>query len=76
MQLKADCNLENFLRKVRECHSRVTFETTEGDVLIMQSALCQVIFISLQYQPELLSGGQILCEDERDYVVLKDFLNS
>lgn len=74
MQLKENCNLEEFLNKVKECHSNVTFETSEGDILAMQSTLCQLIFVSLQHQPELLCGGKILCEDENDYVILKEYL--
>lgn len=73
MQLKENCNLEAFLNKVKECHSNVTFETSEGDVLAMQSTLCRLIFVSLQHQPELLRDGKIFCEDENDYVILKDF---
>lgn len=75
MQLKENCNLEEFLNKVKECHSKVTFETSEGDILAMQSTLCQLIFVSLQYHPALLYGGTILCEDETDYERLKDYLN-
>lgn len=75
MQLKENCNLEDFLNKVKECHSKVTFETSEGDVLAMQSTLCRLIFVSLQYQPELIYGGKIQCDDNSDYGILKDFLN-
>lgn len=74
MQLKENCNLEDFLDKVKECRSKVTFETSEGDILAMQSTLCQLIFVSLQYHPALLYGGKIRCEDQKDYEVLKDFL--
>lgn len=74
MHLKENCNLEEFLNKVKECHSKVTFETSEGDILAMQSTLCRLIFVSLQHQPILLYGGEIHCEDESDYEILKDFL--
>lgn len=74
MHLKENCNLEDFLNKVKECRSKVTFETSEGDILAMQSALCQLIFVSLQHQPELLYSGEICCEDKNDYEILKDYL--
>ncbi|CUX25148.1 hypothetical protein [Clostridium sp. C105KSO13] len=75
MQLKEHCNLEDFLKKTKECNSKVTFETSEGDILAMQSTLCQFIFVSLRHQPALLYGGKIQCEDENDYEVLKEFLH-
>ena len=74
MKLNANCNLEDFLNKIKDCRSKVTFETPEGDILSMQSALCQYIFNALKEQPELLYGGDICCEDAADYEVLKDFL--
>lgn len=46
MHLKENCNLEDFLNKVKECRSKVTFRTSEGDILAMQSTLCQLIFVS------------------------------
>lgn len=33
MHLKENCSLEDFLNKVKECRSKVTFETSEGDIL-------------------------------------------
>lgn len=74
MKLRVNCNIENFLKKIKECRSRVTFETPEGDILAMKSSLCQYIFVSLQFQPALLYGGRIYCEDTDDYEILKDFL--
>lgn len=74
MHLKENCNLEDFLNKVKECHSKVTFETAEGDILAMHSTLCQLIFVSLGHQPSLLYGGEIHCEDKGDYEILKDYL--
>lgn len=74
MQLKENCNLEDFLKKIKECNSKVTFETSEEDILVMQSTLCQFIFVSLQHQPALLYGGRIRCEDKSDYEILKDYL--
>lgn len=74
MHLKENCNLVDFLSKIKECQSKVTFETSEGDVLALKSALCQYIFASLQQQPTLLYGGVILCEAEADYEILRDFL--
>lgn len=74
MKLRKNCNLEDLLKKVKECRSKVTFETPEGDILAMQSTLCQCIFVSLQYQPLLLYSGTIRCEDQNDYEILKDFL--
>lgn len=75
MKLKKNCNLEDFLHKVKECHAKVMFQTSEGDILAMQSTLCQLIFVSLQYHPTLLYGGTIQCEDKNDYEILKDFLD-
>ena len=55
--------------------SKVTFETSEGDILAMQSTLCQLIFVSLQHQPALLYGGEIRCEDKNDYEILERLSN-
>ncbi len=74
MHLKENCCLENFLIRVKECQSKVTFETPEGDVLAIKSTLSQYIFVSLQFQPALLNSGIIRCEDIKDYELLKDFL--
>lgn len=74
MYLKKGCDLEAFLKKIRECRSKVTFETPEGDILAMKSSLCQYIFVALQSQPALLYGGVIRCADAQDYDVLKEFL--
>ena len=74
MHLKKNCSLDDLLKKVKECRAKVTFETSEGDILAMQSTLCQLIFVSLQHQPTLLYGGEIRCEDKNDYEILKDYL--
>lgn len=74
MYLKKGCDLEAFLKKIRDCRSKVTFETPEGDILAMKSSLCQYIFVALQSQPALLYGGVIRCADAQDYDVLKEFL--
>lgn len=74
MHLKENCNLEDFLNRIKECRSKVTFRTSEGDILAMQSTLCQLIFVSLQHQPALLYSGEICCEDINDHEILKDYL--
>lgn len=74
MHLKQNCNLEKLLLKIKECQSTVTFETPEGDLLVMKSILCQYIFLSLQSQPALLYSGVIKCSDKSDYDRLKEFL--
>ncbi len=74
MKLKENINLSDFIIKVRECRSAVTFLSAEGDRLALKSALCQYIFASLQGQPSLLQNGTILCEDNADYELLRDYL--
>lgn len=74
MRLKENINLAGLICRVKECRSAVTFHSAEGDVLALQSALCQYIFASLQTQPELLKGSLIFCEDEADYELLADYL--
>ncbi len=74
MKLKENINLADFIQKVKECRSAVTFRSAEGDILALQSALCQYIFASLQTHPELLKNSLILCEDKTDYEILNDYL--
>lgn len=76
MPIKENCNLEELLSKIKECKGKVTFETPEGDLLAMKSALCQYIFLSLKNQPELLFGGIIKCELPADYKLLSAFFCS
>ncbi len=76
MKLKENTNLADFICKVKECRSAVTFHSAEGDILALQSALCQYIFASLQTHPELLKDSLIVCENEADYAVLKDYIKA
>ena len=74
MHLKQEIELKNFLLQVKKCNNDVFYETTEGDILNLSSALSQYVFYSITIQPEYWVTGTIRCANEKDYEILADFL--
>lgn len=74
MHLKSDIDIKNFLLRITKCKKDVFYETTEGDILNLSSALSQYVFCSISIQPEYWITGTIRCTDASDYKTLSDFL--
>lgn len=74
MHLKENVDIQNFLLQIKKCNDDVFYETTEGDILNLSSALSQYVFCSITIQPEYWVTGTIRCIDEKDYEALADYL--
>lgn len=73
MKLNRSLDLEYFFDKVRQCQGRVTFETTEGDVLNLKSALCLFVFTAASRDDHMYLQGELHCEDPDDEALLAEF---
>lgn len=74
MRLKTSCSLIDFLNQIKKCKSDVYFRTVEGDNLNLKSLLSEYIFLSLTSDSDILQNGQVICESDKDYKVLEDFI--
>ncbi len=74
MHLKQNIDLKNFLLQIKKCNDDVFYETTEGDILNLSSALSQYVFCSITIQPEYWVTGTIRCTNDKDYDILADYL--
>jgi hypothetical protein len=74
MHLKENININDFLLQIKKCNNDVFYETTDGDILNLSSALSQYVFCSLSIQPEYWVTGTIRCIDHMDYSILVDYL--
>jgi len=74
MHLKPNIDIMEFLKKIPKCESDVYFETPDGDILVLSSALSQYIFCSIINQPELLQSGVIRLVKSTDKRLLSEFL--
>ncbi|MDF2514125.1 MAG: hypothetical protein K0S04_3991 [Herbinix sp.] len=74
MHLKETIDIKQFLLQIKKCNSDVFYETTEGDILNLSSALSQYVFCSITIQPEYWVTGTVRCSNEKDYEVLADYL--
>lgn len=75
MNLRDNINMKDFFLQLRKCNDDVFYETTEGDILNLSSALSQYVFCSIAIQPENWITGTIRCTDEKDYEILEDYLS-
>ncbi len=75
MHLKYNINIKDFFLQIRKCNDDIYYETTEGDILNLSSALSQYVFCSIAIQPENWITGTIRCTNEKDYEILGDYLS-
>ncbi len=75
MHIKPNINIANFLKQVQKCSAEVLFETTEGDRIALKSTLSQYIFCTIASTPKLLRSGTVRFENEKDRLLLSDFLD-
>lgn len=73
MKLKPDIDYAAFIRAVDLCEKDVTFETPEGDVLNLKSALSKYIFLSGAAMKALVERGYIVM-DPADVEKIQDYL--
>lgn len=74
MKIREEIDYMDFLTQVKKCRGEVVFKSDEGDVLNLKSVLSQYVFAAVMSSGELISRGEIVCEDEADYTVLSYFL--
>ncbi len=60
--LRTDIEITKFLMQIKKCHGEVYYETIEGDVLNLSSALSQYVFCSIARQPHYWNTGVVRCE--------------
>ena len=78
MKLKSNVKLVDFLRTAQQCRGEVLYKTGEGDVLNLKSQLSQYIFLAALSAGNLsiLPQGEIHCENEADYQLLANYLET
>ena len=74
MHLKPDADIPKFLLSIKKCQGGVYFESQEGDLLNLASALSQYIFCSVVGQSYDWSRGVIRCEIPEDTLILSAYL--
>lgn len=74
MHLKIDTTISTFLNDVKKCKDTVYYETQEGDILNLSSALSQFVFCIIAAQPQYWKTGIVRCKNEDDYVFLEKYL--
>lgn len=73
-RLRTDIEITKFLMQIKKCHGEVYYETIEGDVLNLSSALSQYVFCSIARQPHYWNTGVVRCELDEDDALLTEFL--
>ncbi|MDF2587271.1 MAG: hypothetical protein K0S41_1112 [Anaerocolumna sp.] len=74
MHLKTDIDITQFLLQVKKCENDVFYETLEGDILNLTSALSQYVFCSIAKQPHYWKTGIVRCKNVDDYHILSEYL--
>lgn len=74
MRLKTDIDITQFLSQVKKCSRDIYYETTEGDLLNLSSALSQYVFCSIANKPKYWKTGTVRCKDKADYQLLSTYL--
>ncbi len=75
MLLKSNINLVAFLKTVQQCKGKVIFYSNKGDKLNLKSILCRYIFFARYSENKNMLYGTIDCQDQEDYLLLKDYLD-
>lgn len=74
MRLRKDVDMTKFMEAIKGCGGSVYYHTAEGDVLNLSSTLSQFIFCSIAIQPHYWSTGDVTCDKEADYELLREYL--
>lgn len=74
MKLKQNIDVNDLMQTVKYCKGDVFFHTAQGDILNINSALSQYVLISVLYNRDILKDSIIVCTQDSDYQLLKDFL--
>lgn len=74
MLLNPNANYFDFLEQVSNCSGTVLLQTPQGDILNLRSELCRFIFACAATNKTLLSGAEIQCACQEDYLLLTPFL--
>lgn len=76
MKLKPDIDILEFFKALKSCKGDVFFKTDEEDILNLNSALSQFIFISIMETRDFLTNGIIDCTEPDDIELLSEYLLS
>lgn len=74
MKLKPDINIPDFFKAIKACQGNIYFKTDEGDILNLNSALSQWIFITVMDSKDFLLKGNIECTEPDDRKILAEYL--
>ncbi len=74
MKLKDGIDINAFLATAEKCSGQVFFHTTENDILNIRSMLSRYVLISILCNKAILKGSKVVCTEDEDYQILKDFL--
>lgn len=74
MRLKSSVDFMAFLKTAKTCQGAVRLVTSNGDMLDLRSALCQMIAVITVKRLKGAESVEIQCEKAEDYQLLKDYL--
>ena len=74
MRLKAEIELTDFLKAVKDCEDEVLFISETGDQLNLKSMLSTYVFLTTVLHPEVMQNGRLQCTNEKDAERLTQYL--
>lgn len=74
MRLKDGFDIHSFVKATENCTGQIFFHTSEGDILNIKSLISEYLMVSILCNKSLLKDSQVICTQDEDYQVLKDFL--
>ncbi len=74
MKLKEGIDINEFLAAATKCTGQVFFHTADGSILNLRSMLSHYVLVSIMCNKSALEDSQIVCTQDEDYQLLKDYL--
>lgn len=74
MKLKEGIDINEFLAKAEKCAGQVFFHTADGSILNLRSLLSHYVLVSILCNKSLLEDSQVVCTQDDDYQLLKEYL--
>lgn len=74
MKINTHADYSDFIKQVEKCSGDVFFDSNEGDHLNLKSKLSQFLLMSVILGNTDMPGGEIRCEKDADYALLRNYL--
>ncbi len=74
MRLKEGTDINDFLAVADKCSGQIFFHTADGSILNLKSMLSHYVLVTILCNKSLLENSQVVCTQDDDYQLLKDYL--